>query len=333
MAEPAVPGRVDVPVPARVRVSRDRLSERLAIWLSGLKRSTRLKYEQILHEWCLFLGAESPASSARLMLAATELEAARYREWLYTRPGYRGNHGNATIAGKMAILRKAYRIISSLTDKSNPFDPILVPPPSKHANLKRPTEMIPFESVRAIRDLPDVSTPKGVRDHAILALLFGGGLRRGELSKLSISDVKRSPKGAIYVVLRGTKNGRDYHQALPPWAGDSVERLVSQRLAESATPASPLCNSYVGRGGLISIEKPISSSGIYKLFLGYAEQVGITGRTPHSARATAITKLLADGVPYRNVQEFSRHASVQMVELYDKRRLSVDESPAQGLDF
>lgn len=46
--------------------------------------------------------------------------------------------------------------------------------------------------------------------------------------------------------------------------------------------------------------------------------------TPHSARATAITKLLADGVPHREVQEFSRHSSVRMVERYDKRVLFGD---------
>jgi integrase len=55
--------------------------------------------------------------------------------------------------------------------------------------------------------------------------------------------------------------------------------------------------------------------------------------TPHSARATAITKLLTDGIPHREVQAFSRHASIQMVEHYDKRRFDVERSPAKGLEF
>jgi integrase len=55
--------------------------------------------------------------------------------------------------------------------------------------------------------------------------------------------------------------------------------------------------------------------------------------TPHSARATAITKLLADGIPHREVQEFSRHSSIQMVEWYDKRRFSVEQSPAKELSY
>jgi integrase len=55
--------------------------------------------------------------------------------------------------------------------------------------------------------------------------------------------------------------------------------------------------------------------------------------SPHSARATAITKLLADGLPHRLVQEFSRHSSIQMVELYDKRRVGVEDNPGAKLKF
>jgi integrase len=55
--------------------------------------------------------------------------------------------------------------------------------------------------------------------------------------------------------------------------------------------------------------------------------------SPTCARATAITKLLADGIPHRQVQEFSRHASIQMVEWYDKRRFSVDENVGVGFEY
>jgi integrase len=73
---------------------------------------------------------------------------------------------------------------------------------------------------------------------------------------------------------------------------------------------------------------------LYRLFKHYCEKAGATQfLTPHSARATAITKLLADGIPHREVQEFSRHSSIQMVELYDKRRLTVEENPGKELDY
>jgi integrase len=55
--------------------------------------------------------------------------------------------------------------------------------------------------------------------------------------------------------------------------------------------------------------------------------------TPHSARATAITRLLEQGFSHREVQEFSRHSSVLMVEKYDKRRFSLDESPGKKIFY
>ena len=73
---------------------------------------------------------------------------------------------------------------------------------------------------------------------------------------------------------------------------------------------------------------------MYNLFISLSKKAGVKGTvTPHYASATAITKILADGVPHREVQEFSRHASITMVEHYDKRRFGVDKSPAKGLKF
>ena len=92
--------------------------------------------------------------------------------------------------------------------------------------------------------------------------------------------------------------------------------------------------SYRGQGGKAATNRPLSTSGLYSLFTQYCRLAGASKYiTPHSARATAITKLLADGIPHRQVQEFSRHSSVQMVEVYDKRRIGVEENPAKDLDF
>jgi integrase len=91
---------------------------------------------------------------------------------------------------------------------------------------------------------------------------------------------------------------------------------------------------FTGKGGQTITTKPMSDTGLYLLFKQYCMAAGAgMHATPHSARATAITKLLADGIPHREVQEFSRHSSIQMVEWYDKRRFSVEESPAKELSY
>lgn len=216
----------------------------------------------------------------------------------------------------------------------NPFDVDLVPPPAAESGQKRPTEMVDFKLVKEIIELPDPSTPKGLRDRAILAVMFGGGLRRSEIINLRIGDIKKSPKGTLFLFLRATKAKKDARQGLPTWAEERLKDLLRARISAGATPTDYLFTGFTGQAGVSESNRPISGSGVYQLFRHYCAQAGANPNcTPHSARATAITKLLTQGLSHRHVKEFSRHASVQMVEVYDKRRISVDESPARDLEF
>lgn len=345
---------------------------RISAFLSLKAPKTQSTYKGIIQEWCLFLGAEAGSkASIEKILKAKDLHAIAYKKWLEERPGetprlakkYTQNinkkkkdieirnrskivHNkkdgleytlsNATIAKKFAALRRVYRMLqaSGAGIARNPFDSDLVPIPSGSSGKKRPTEMINFELVQKIVSLPDDQTPKGIRDQGILAVLFGGALRRSEASKLRLGDVRQTKSGTTYLYLRATKSKRDAEQALPKWAANLVKKVVKLRREEKAEDGDYLFVSFRGVGGKTSTHIPISDSGIYKLFLHYCRQAG-AGKfvTPHSARATAITKLLSDGIPHRRVQEFSRHASIQMVEAYDKRRIGVDENPGKDLDY
>ncbi len=338
---------------------------RINAFLSMRAPNTRDTYGGIVKEWCRFLGAEAGTlAAARKLSSATDLHAMAYKNWLENQPGEKpramrkesssraiqlGVHApktkktgleftqsNATIAKKFAALRRIYRMLiaSGLGVSENPFDTDRVPAPPKDSGRKRPTEMVNFSLVMDIVNLPDVSTQKGLRDRAILAALFGAGLRRSEAANLRIGDVRRTNNGTAFLYLRSTKAKKDAEQAIPKWAGQFIEELKNKRLKEGAGAADYLFVSYTGQGGKAATSNPVSSSGIYKLFKQYCV-LGGAGQTvsPHSARATAITRLLDEGVSHREVQEFSRHASIQMVEAYDKRRLGVDRNPGKLLDY
>lgn len=338
---------------------------RLGAFLSLRTPNTRRSYLSVFKEWCEFLGAEiGTDKAASLVLQATDLHAQAYRAWLEKRPGERPRLmesqnttraiakrkasssskkdglqftlSNATIWKKFAALRRMYRMIiaSELGQRSNPFDIDKSPPPPKDSGKKRPTEMVPFDDVRRVLQGPNTKEPKGRRDMAVLAALFGGGLRRSEIIGLRLGDLSISHAGNAFLRLRATKSRKDFNQALPQWAAEIIFSLKKERERQGALAGDYLFTSFRGRGGTVATSNPVSSDGIYRLFKHYCEKAGVKAFvTPHSARATAITKLLADGVPHRLVQEFSRHSSVQMVELYDKRRIGVDENPAIGLDY
>jgi integrase len=351
------------------KTATDRVWLRISAFLSLKSPATRVTYSGIIAEWCRFLGTEpgTPASAARIV-AATDLHAIAYRKFLETKPGERprfetargtqsasrevtthshiprgkkkdgldATQSNATIHKKFAALRRMYRMLmaSNVGVAENPFEVDKVPPPPKDAGRKRPTQMIDFDLVMEIVALPDVSTPKGRRDRAILAVLFGGGIRRSELVALRLGDVRKTPAGTTFLYLRHTKAKRDAEQALPDWAAEYLWELIEEHKAEKAGEGDYLFVGFTGRAGQTSSGRPISDTGVYLLFKQYCMAAGAGAfATPHSARATAITKLLADGVPHREVQEFSRHASIQMVEWYDKRRFDVEQSPARGLSY
>ncbi len=73
---------------------------------------------------------------------------------------------------------------------------------------------------------------------------------------------------------------------------------------------------------------------VYRLFKDYLRRFKLNPNySPHCARVTAITQLLKQGMNHREVQELSRHASVSMVERYDRRRFEIEESPSKKLSY
>lgn len=347
----------------------DKVWLRISAFLSLKSPLTRVTYSGIVAEWCRFLGSEpGTPESADAIVTATDLHAIAYRKFLEKKPGEKprmvkssgkisaergitierhsgrgtkkdgldATQSNATIHKKFAALRRIYRMLiaSNVGIAENPFEADKVPPPPKDAGRKRPTQMIDFDLVMEIVSIPNPETPKGRRDRAILATLFGGGLRRSEVVGLRIGDVKKTSSGTTYLYLRHTKAKKDAEQALPKWASEYLWELIKERKANKAMDGDHLFISFTGKGGSTATTKPMSDTGVYLLFKQCCMAAGAgMYATPHSARATAITKLLADGIPHREVQEFSRHSSIQMVEWYDKRRYSVEDSPAKELSY
>jgi len=335
----------------------------LAAFLTLKSPHTQVTYQGILKEWCEFLGSEIGTSqAAQKMLKASHLHAIAFQQTLRKKPGstprmsstvslsksisketrakkstgLESHQSNATIAKKFAALRRMYRVLVSaqIGIQQNPFDSDKAPPPPKESGRKRPTEMVDFSLVQEIILSPPRDTPVGRRDRAILALLFGAGMRRSEVASLRIGDIKKTASGKAYLYLRATKAKKDAEQAIPDWASRLLKETLLDRQKMKAQDGDFVFVSFKGRNRASASHEPISHTTIWRLFKHYCTKAGAGGhKSPHSARATAITKLLTDGIPHRLVQEFSRHASVQMVEHYDKRRMRIEDNPGLGLNF
>lgn len=277
--------------------------------LMNVSESSRKKYAAIMDQFLVETGVGQLRRAARV----THVEAGNYLRAI-------SDNAPSTRRTKACLMSAFYdRLVMARIIDFNPFLGQMPKKPSRWAQV-RPTEALEPVDVQALISSPDANTAVGIRDRALLCLLFGGGLRRSEVVGLKISDVRLVGRYCV-LRLRQTKNGDAANQGIPAWAFRAVNDYMQIRYAEGATHEDLLF------GGL-------SAYSLYLIFKKHCKRCGFTRRlTPHSARATAITKLLSDGHDYRAVQEFSRHSSVQMVEVYDKRFVRREDNPANLLDY
>lgn len=296
-------------------------------WLRFRRPATLAEYTRVLRELCVYL-EDKPLASV------SEAEAERYVQHCRAKTWYNyGPAASSTVKRKLIQLRSAWNEFERLGLVSlNPWHVVLRRMPKvPSGESKRPLGVIPYNLVTPLIDHFPVTTRSGLRNRTLFSLLFSGGLRIDEALSLTLADVKQTENGIVFVRLRQTKNGNTYDQPLNDWAVPVLTELMQARLREGAKPEHYLFVSYATR---IIYNKKLTHQAATKAFKQACEAVGVPGRPSlHWCRATAITKLLDDGVNHRDVQQFSRHSSIAQVEVYDKRRRSLEENPGLKLSY
>jgi integrase/recombinase XerD len=165
-----------------------------------------------------------------------------------------------------------------------------------------------LEDVDRLLGAPDVSTPRGLRDRALIEVLYATGLRVSELVGLRLSDL-RPDQGYLQCVGKGSK------ERIVP-LGDTAAEWV-RRYRADARPVlvrgreSPwlFVNA---RGG-----RRLSRSGFWKLLKAYGRQAGIRAHlSPHVLRHSFATHLLERGADLRAIQVMLGHADLSTTQIY-----------------
>ena len=209
----------------------------------------------------------------------------------------------ASVARALSAVRSFHRFLlrEGVTDR----DPAAgVPQPRLPRSLPRP---LPVEEVRRLLEAPDEDSTTGLRDRAILELLYGSGLRISELTGLDVDDVDLE-EGSLRVLGKG---GKEREVPLGSFGRDAVGAYLTRGRPALATGAGRGALFLNARGGRLSRQSCARSLG------RYVRQAGIERRvTLHTLRHSFATHLLEGGADGRVVQELLGHASVATTQIY-----------------
>lgn len=189
------------------------------------------------------------------------------------------------------------------------LDPSLVDLPRTH----RPqVTFLHFDEVQAMLDEIDLDTETGLRDRAIIELLFSGGLRVSELCNLNRDDINLERKE---FVVRG-KGSKDR----PIFIDDSAAGRVKDYLCarHDSLPALFLNNSKNhGETDTKGDYRRLTPRSIERIIEKYTRAAGITKHvTPHTLRHSFATDLLMNGADLRSVQSLLGHSNISTTQIY-----------------
>ncbi len=151
---------------------------------------------------------------------------------------------------------------------------------------------------------PDTSTEIGLRDRALLELMYASGLRVSEAAGLKIKDVDID-SGILTTTGKGSKTRR------VPVGSSAVEWIRSYLALRRKKENIEIDNLFVSPAG-----SPIDRQIIYLTITGYASKCGLDGVSPHTLRHSFATHLVQNNADIRSVQQMLGHADISTTQIY-----------------
>jgi len=259
----------------------------------GLSKNTILAYRSDLKDYIGFLEAVSKKS-----ISVSSREDIRDFMLHQKDKGLCVN----SISRALAALRMFYRFLARekliKSDVSSYIDSPKL--------WKKIPDVLNLDEVERLIEAPDINTPQGIRDRAILEVMYATGMRVSEVAGLRLTDLN-ADVGFVRCLGKGRK---ERIVPLGTKAVASVARYLEKvrpRLAKSGAQ-----ELFLNRSG-----RRISRVSLWKLIKGYAGKARIKKPIrPHILRHSFATHLLERGADLRSVQEMLGHANISTTQIY-----------------
>lgn len=213
-----------------------------------------------------------------------------------------------TISRAVAAIRSFFQFLErERLIEHNPSQHLLTP----KLEMKLPRTM-QVDDVDRLLNAPDLNSILGIRDRAMLELLYATGMRVSELLSLNLEDLHLE-MGFVRCIGKGSKEriiplGRMASVALHRYLDEARTHLLKAN-ATSISDEQPL---FINNRG-----KRLTRQGFWKIIKKYATEAGIVAEiTPHTLRHSFATHLLDNGADLRSVQELLGHADISTTQIY-----------------
>ncbi len=265
------------------------------LWLrDGLAPASLAAYRRDLAAWSAWL-----AHAGRPLVAADRGDIER---WLAEQ--FRARAKATSIGRRLSTLRRFYRLqLEQGAIREDPTLRVTAPKPGR-----RLPKALSEAQVDALLDAPDVATPRGLRDRAMLETLYATGLRVSELVGLTHAQVSLA-SGVVRVVGKGSK------ERLVPLGEEAIAWIV--RYTKDARPgfAGTIRDPHLF---LTARGRPLTRQAFWALVKHHGAVAGIAAASlsPHVLRHAFATHLLNHGADLRVVQLLLGHADITTTTIY-----------------
>ncbi|OYO22104.1 site-specific tyrosine recombinase XerD [Enemella dayhoffiae] len=274
----------------------------------GLSEHTVSGYRRDLTRYAEFLAGRGVTQPG----AVTPAEVTAHLAWLSSADGDRPALAPASVARAVVAVRSLHRFaLEEGITAENPAAQVQPPRPGV-----RLPKALSLAQVEALLAAPDTDTVTGLRDRALLELLYGTGARISEVTALDVDDVSRllgpdaDPDQGLRLIGKGNKErlvpvGGFAREALDAWLVRGRPQLAAR--SKKSTPAL-LLNARGTR---------FSRQSAWAALQAAAETAKLEVEiSPHTLRHSYATHLLDGGADVRVVQELLGHASVTTTQIY-----------------
>lgn len=232
----------------------------------------------------------------------------KYRLWLNRYENYNGvNLGKSTQAYHLIALRRLLTYLSKRDIKS--LEPTKIELPKM---TKPQVNFLHYEEVERLLGVIPQDTELGLRDRAILELLFSSGLRVSELINLNRDHIN-TKRREFSVRGKGNKDR-------PIFISKTASQHIDNYLKSRKDNLSPLFINYSKRCTTPSLDgnyRRLTARSVQRMIEKYARLAGITKKvSPHTMRHSFATDLLLNGADLRSVQSMLGHASISTTQIY-----------------